>query len=122
MRLRPNRCLWGIPFANKKGRPRKHGAKFQLPQTSTWSEPVEILELEDPVWGTIEIKHWTDLHFRNTADIPMEIILIQRKGVKLSTDAAKPIWLACLVEEMPQEPSIWSSRVKMLSWQVFQTL
>jgi len=76
MRLRSNRCLWGIPFANKKGRPRKHGAKFQLNDPSTWSAPVETVELEDPVWGTIEIKRWNGLPERNTADIPMKIILI----------------------------------------------
>jgi len=69
---------------------------------------VGTLELEDPVWGTIEIKRWNGLHFRNTADIPMEIILIQRKGVKLSIDAAKPVWLACLVEQMPPLEEIWS--------------
>ncbi|CAO5040561.1 transposase [Microcystis aeruginosa] len=102
MGLRPNRCLWTAPPATeaKRGRPRKHGEKFQLSDPETWPTPVEILEIEDPKWGLIEIKHWTNLHFREAADLPMDIILIQRKGMKLSADAAKPIWLACQLEQM----------------------
>jgi hypothetical protein len=108
MRLRPNRCLWEAPPAyEKKGRPKKHGKKFKLSESDTWSTPVETLEIDDPVWGKIEIKHWTGLHFRETADVPMDIILIQRKGKNLSADAAKAIWLACLIEKMPTLVEIW---------------
>jgi len=101
MRLRPNRCLWTAPPPTpaKKGRPRKHGDKFQLSDPETWPTPLETLELDDQKWGKIEIKHWTGLHFRESADIPMDIILIQRKGTKLSADGVKPIWLACLLQE-----------------------
>jgi hypothetical protein len=42
-----------------------------------------------------------------SADIPMDIILIQRKGTKLSADAAKPIWLACLLEQMLPLAEFW---------------
>jgi hypothetical protein len=44
---------------------------------------------------------------RESADIPMDIILIQRKGTNLSADAAKPIWLACLLEEMLPIAEFW---------------
>jgi hypothetical protein len=108
MRLRPNRCLWAAPPTyEKKGRPRKHGDKFKLSEPDTWSIPVETIEIDDPVWGKIEIKHWTGLHFQETADIPMDIVLIQRKGKNLNADAAKAIWLACLIEEMPLLAEIW---------------
>jgi len=70
---------------------------------------METLSIEDPVWGTIQIKRWFGLHFKQAADIPMEIILFQRKGVKLSIDAAtKPIWLACIIEQIPTLEQIWS--------------
>ncbi len=109
LRLRPNRCLWTAPPATeaKRGRPRKHGEKFQLSDPETWPTPLEILEIEDPKWGLIEIKHWTNLHFREAADLPMDIILIQRKGMKLSADAAKPIWLACQLEQMLPLREFW---------------
>jgi hypothetical protein len=109
MRLRPNRCLWTAPplIQAKKGRPRKHGDKFQLSDPETWPTPLETLELDDQKWGKIEIKHWTGLHFRESADIPMDIILIQRKGTKLSADGVKPIWLACLLQEMLPIAEFW---------------
>ena len=108
MRLRPNRCLWGVPKQqSKKGRPKKHGDKFKLADPEIWPTPIATQEIDDPKWGKIEIKHWTGLHFRESADIPMDIILIQRKGTKLSVDAAKPIWLACLLERMLPLAEFW---------------
>ncbi len=65
MRLRPNRCLWTAPpVYQKKGRPKKHGDKFNLSQSETWMTPIEELEILDPTWGTIEVKRWNGLHFR----------------------------------------------------------
>jgi hypothetical protein len=109
MRLRPNRCLWTEPpVYQKKGRPRKHGEKFKLADPSTWLTPFETIEIDDSVWGKIEIKRWRGLHFRETADVPMDLILIQRQGTKLTVDTAKPIWLACLIEQMPKLEALWS--------------
>ena len=52
-------------------------------------------------------RRWRSLHFRATADIAMDIVLIQRQGKNLTADAAKPIWLACLGEEMLPPSEIW---------------
>ena len=95
MRLRPNRCLWGVPPAyDGKGRPKKHGAKFKLSDPASWGIPVKLVEIDDPTWGKVKIQHWRQLHFKGAADQEMEIILIQRQGTALSKKAAKPIWLA----------------------------
>jgi hypothetical protein len=52
LRLRPNMCLWGAPPAySGKGRPKVHGDKFKLADSSTWGEPIATLESEDPKWG-----------------------------------------------------------------------
>ncbi len=49
MRLRPNRCLWGVPPAyDGKGRPKKHGAKFKLSDPASWGIPVKLVEIDDP--------------------------------------------------------------------------
>ena len=46
MRLRSNLCVWAAPPAYAgKGCPRKHGNKFKLNDSSTWSEPKESLEI-----------------------------------------------------------------------------
>ncbi len=93
MRLRPNRCLWGAPpLYEGKGRPKKHGAKFKLCEPATWGIPLELIEINDPTWGKVEIQRWSQLHFLQAADHPMEVILVRRKGKKLSSKAAKPMW------------------------------
>jgi hypothetical protein len=55
MRLRPNRCWWTAPpqTEGKKGRPRKHGKKFQLSDPETWPTPLAQVEIDDPKWGKI---------------------------------------------------------------------
>jgi len=65
LRLRPNMCLWGAPPPySGKGRPKVHGDKFKLADSSTWGEPIATLESEDPKWGTVQIQHWAGFHFR----------------------------------------------------------
>ena len=108
MRLRPNRCLWGAPPPYEgKGRPKKHGKKFKLSDSTTWGIPIESIEVDDPTWGKVEIQRWSQLHFLQAANHPMEVILIQRKGKGLSPKAAKPIWLAWVGEEMPPVERLW---------------
>ena len=95
MRLRPNRCLFAERDSYQgKGRPKKHGHKMKLSDPTTWAIPVETIEINDPTWGVIEIQRWSQFHFYQSAEHPMEIILIQRKGKGLSQTAAKPMWLA----------------------------
>jgi hypothetical protein len=90
MRLRPNRCLWTEPPPYQhKGRPRKHGQKFQLANPDSWLTPDEVKQIDDPVWGQVELKRWRGLHFRATADVPMDIILIQRQGTKLTSSGGQ---------------------------------
>ena len=68
LRLRPNMCLWGAPPPySGKGRPKVHGDKFKLADSSTWASPVATLELEDPKWGTVQIQQWSGLHLRAAA-------------------------------------------------------
>ncbi len=108
MRLRPNRCLWGPPPPySGKGRPKKHGAKFKLSDRATWGIPLESIEMDDPTWGKVEIQRWSQLHFLQAADHPMEVILVQRKGKKLSSKAAKPMWLAWVGEQIPSVEQVW---------------
>lgn len=107
MRLRPNRCLFGAPRSYPgKGRPAKHGHKMKLSDSTTWEIPIESMEIDDPTWGRVAIKRWSQFHFYDSADHPMEIILIQRQGKGLSKKAAKPMsrrldWLGKTLSRIP---------------------
>jgi hypothetical protein len=109
MRLRPNRCLWMAPPhpSGKKGRPRKHGEKFQLSDPATHPNVDGSIALNDPILGRVEIDCWHGLHFRETPDIPMMIVRIQRRGKNLNASALKPLWLACLLLEPLSLEEIW---------------
>ena len=108
MRLRPNRCVFGEPLPYPgKGRPAKHGHKMKLSDSTTWEVPIESIEIDDPTWGRVEIKRWSQFHFYHSADHPMEIILIQRQGKGLSKKAAKPMWLAWIGQEKLSLEELW---------------
>jgi DDE superfamily endonuclease len=125
IRLRPSRCIYAEPPKYQgKGRPRKrcdpapshgarerasrqHGQKMKLCDPNTWAIPVEIIEIDDPTWGIVEISRWSRFHFYQSADYPMEIILIQRQGKKLTQRTATPMWLAWIGEEELSSIDLW---------------
>lgn len=108
LRLRPNLCLWSDPPPySGKGRPKVHGDKFKLSDSTTWSPPVAILELEDPNWGQVEIQQWSGLHFRASAAHPMQLVRIAASGKSGSNRSPKPMWLGWLGEEMPSLEQTW---------------
>lgn len=77
LRLRPNRCLWREPPPySGRGRPRKHGEKFKLNAPETWGTPTQTLILNDPKWGEVCLQHWSELHFRQSASVPMDLLCI----------------------------------------------
>ena len=84
-----------------------HGDKFKLADSSTWGEPVATLEIEDPKWGTVQIQHWSGLHFRLSAAHPLQLLRIIVSGTHASKRSPKPMWLGWLGESMPSEEQTW---------------
>ncbi len=92
VRLRSNLCLWGEPPEYLgRGKPRVHGDKFKLNDSSTWGEPAQIIEEEDKQIGRVRIRVWHSLHFRKAPDHPMSIILVERLNPDGSPRISKPI-------------------------------
>jgi len=95
VRLRSNLCLWGEPEAySGKGRPKKHGAKFQLNQPTTWGEVASVLEENDPKLGRVRVSLWKNLHFRKAATRPMLVLRVERLDPQGNLRVSKPLWLA----------------------------
>lgn len=79
VRLRSNLCLWGEPEAySGKGRPKKHGSKFKLNESTTWSDAESVLELDDPKLQRVRVSLWKNLHFRKAAARPMLLLRVER--------------------------------------------
>ena len=108
VRLRSNLCLWGEPEAySGKGRPKKHGAIFQLNQPATWGEVASILEENDPKLGRVRVSNWKNLHFRKAATRPMLVLRVERLDAQGNLRGSKPLWLAWVGEEMPPLEKVW---------------
>jgi hypothetical protein len=65
VRLRSDRCFYADPPPRppgSTGRPRRHGAKFNCADPTTWPVPTATLSCRDDQYGTVTVKAWTGLH------------------------------------------------------------
>jgi hypothetical protein len=65
LRLRADRCFYADPPPSppgKIGRPRRHGAKFNCADPTTWPVPTATLVCEDDQYGTLTVQAWAGLH------------------------------------------------------------
>lgn len=107
IRLRPNLCLAGPPGPYKgRGRHPIHGAKFKFKDPTTWQEPDDCFEMEDPDLGKIRVRLWKNLHLKKAAAYPMTVACLERLESKGTRRLPKVIWIAWIGAE-PREPRTW---------------
>jgi hypothetical protein len=108
MRLRSNLCLWGEPPAYEgRGRPKVHGDKFKLNDPTTWRNPAQQVEVDDPDLGKMRLRVWHNFHFRLSPSHPMSVLLVERLTTDGSPRISKPMWLAFVGLEMPPACEVW---------------
>lgn len=92
--------LYGEPPAYiGRGRPRKHGDKFQLHDPLSWWEPEQHLEMADPQQGHLRLRLWHRLHLRTCATVSLSLVLVERLDVH-GQQRSSPLWLIWLGEHM----------------------
>jgi len=107
MRVRSNRVLYGAPPPYTGiGRPRVHGDKFKLNDSTTWCPPHHILEVLDPKLGRLCLRLWCNLHFQQSAKHSMYLIQVERKDEPTGR-TPRLLWLVWVGEEMPELSTIW---------------
>jgi Transposase DDE domain len=66
VRLRSDRCFYADPLAAppapQGGRPRRHGAKLDCKDPTTWPPPTAEHSEEDPQYGHVRVRAWAGLH------------------------------------------------------------
>jgi hypothetical protein len=113
MRIRSNACLYGTPEVySGRGRPAKHGKKFQLTDAENWITPVSSLELEDSVCGRVKVRMWTGLHFYGAAQNQVNLILVERLEPTGSGRLMPPLWLVWTGERTMSLEDIWEKYLK----------
>jgi hypothetical protein len=65
------------------------------------------VEIEDSKWGTVQIQHWSGLHFRAAAARVLQVLRITVSGQGTAKRSPKPMWLAWIGGEMPSLEQTW---------------
>jgi DDE superfamily endonuclease len=107
VRLRADRCFYADPPPpppGKTGRPRRHGAKFNLADPATWPTPTATLATNDVQYGTVTVAAWAGLHPKQQRHpghgsggprpiVRGTIIRVQVQRVPTRTRPPKLLWL-----------------------------
>jgi len=114
-RTRCNRVFYqrpvSTPTEKKRGHPRWYGARFDLKDTTTWTDP----DLNDVISHTtrrgrqltVEIKAWYNLLMRGTRQYPMHnhpftLVRIDVTDAKGKQVFSRPMWLTVIGESRGQ--------------------
>ena len=109
MRVRKNACLWSAPPAySGRGRPRKHGQKMRLNDSSTWLQADNVIEIDEhSQLGQIRVTQWLDLHFYRAPGQRVNLILVERMKPMSNGQPFPPLWLAWVGERTLPLETVW---------------
>jgi hypothetical protein len=107
VRLRADRCFYADPPPpppGKTGRPRRHGAKFNCADPTTWPAPTATLVTSDDQYGTVTVAAWAGLHPKQQRHpghgtrgprpiVRGTILRVQVERVPAKTRPPKVLWL-----------------------------
>lgn len=107
VRLRSDRCFYADPPPpppGKTGRPRRHGAKFNCADPTTWPPPTAAHVTVDDQYGTVTVAAWSGLHPKQQRHpghgtrgprpiVRGSIIRVQVERVPARTRPPKVLWL-----------------------------
>ena len=107
VRLRADRCFYADPpprAPGATGRPRRHGAKFNCADPTTWPAPTATLVCEDDQYGSVTVQAWAGLHPKQQRHpghgtggprpiVRGTIIRVQVERVPAKTRPPKVLWL-----------------------------
>jgi hypothetical protein len=107
VRLRCDRCFYADPPPRppgSRGRPRRHGAKFNLADPTTWPTPTATLTCQDDQFGTVTVQAWGGLHPKQQRHpghgtrgprpiVRGTILRVQVERVPARTRPPKVLWL-----------------------------
>jgi hypothetical protein len=126
VRLRADRCFSADPPpppAGKTGRPRRHGAKFNLADPATWPAPTAALTLKDDQYGTVTVQAWGGLHPKQQRHpghgtgrprpiVRGTIIRVQVERVPARTRPPKVLWLWWAGPGQPDLDLAWRADIR----------
>lgn len=109
VRLIKSRVVYRVPHQHPgRGRPRLHGEPFRLADDQTHGQPQRSTHLDHPLYGTVQIDVWTDLHVSGAPDAAFTVIRVQVERLPNKKLPPRPLWLAWIGGPLPADlSSLW---------------
>ena len=103
VRLAKNRVFRRAPqpYAGR-GRPHTHGPVFKLQDAGTHGPADRSASLQHPVYGSVTVEAWTNLHVQDAATAPFTVVRVQVEHLP-HLDQPTPLWLAWIGGNLPQD-------------------
>jgi hypothetical protein len=107
VRLRSDRCFYADPPPRPPGtggRPRRHGAKFNCADPTTWPTPTTTFACQDDQYGAVTVQAWSGLHPKQQRHpghgtrgprpiVRGTILRVQVQRIPAKTRPPKVLWL-----------------------------
>ena len=129
VRLHSNRVFYADPEQDGPrpvGRPRRHGARFDLHDPETWPEPTHEHRCENDDYGPVRVRAWSDLHPKThhiaerygcerAPVVKGTVILVEVSSLPRETRKPKKLWMWWTGEGDPDLDLIWRSYCRRFS-------
>jgi hypothetical protein len=135
VRLRSDRCFYADPPPRppgSTGRPRRHGAKFNCADPTSWPAPTATLTCQDDQYGTVTVACWAGLHPKQQRHpghgsggprpiVRGTIIRVQVQRVPAQTRPPKVLWLWWQGPGAPDLSVVWRAYVRRFDLEIVCT-
>ena len=129
VRLHSNRVFYANPEEDGPrpvGRPRRHGARFDLHDPGTWPDPPCEHQCENKDYGQVRVMAWSDLHpkTRRIAErygcekapvVKGTVVLVEVSRLPRETRKPKKLWLWWVGEGEPDLDLLWRAYCRRFS-------
>jgi hypothetical protein len=127
VRLRSGRCFYADPpprvGTGKGGRPRRHGAKLDTSDPTTWPSPTATHVEDDGQYGTVTVQAWTGLHPKQQLHptrgtkrprpiVRGTLVRVQVQRIPARTRPPKVLWLWWQGSGKPDLAVLWRAYVR----------
>jgi hypothetical protein len=120
VRFAKNRVLYRevepVIGPRKPGRPKEHGAAFNLKDPTTYGEADQSFEGADEAGKRIEVRCWSRLHFKKAPKHPLTLIQVIRQGAQDTKRDPRVSWFIFWGEDLPapeEIPALYARRYNL---------